>query len=124
MTIREFSPKDLKDIEAMHGNPAYQMPDLEHPLMLVKKVMADEHDEARMAVFGRLFISALIFVDHSWLTPRQRLDALTMLQAAAMDDARARGLDIAATQMEGRFAERMQEMGWVKAWGEMYLHDI
>ena len=124
MTIREFSPKDLKDIEAMHGNPAYQMPDLEHPLMLVKKVMADEHDEARMAVFGRLHINALLFVDHSWLTPRERLDALTMLQAAAMDDARARGLDIATTQMEGRFAERMKEMGWIRGWGEIFYHEL
>jgi hypothetical protein len=100
------------------------MPQLDHPLMLVKKVMADEHDEPRMAVFGRLFISALIFVDHSWLTPRERLEALTLLQGAAMADARSRGLDIAATQMEGRFAARMEEMGWVKAWGEMYVRDI
>jgi hypothetical protein len=47
-----------------------------------------------------------------------------MLQAAAMDDARARGLDIATTQMEGRFAERMKEMGWIRGWGEIFYHDI
>jgi len=95
--IREFKPSDLAAIEAMHGNPAYTMPQLDHPLMLVKKVMADEHDEPRMAVFGRLFISAVLFVDHTWLTPQERLEALTLLQSAASQDARLRGLDLMAT---------------------------
>jgi hypothetical protein len=122
--IREFKPSDLAAIEAMHGNPAYTMPQLDHPLMLVKKVMADEHDEPRMAVFGRLFISAVLFVDHTWLTPQERLEALTLLQSAASQDARLRGLDLMATQMEGRFAERMRDLGWTRGWGEMYYRDI
>ena len=122
--IREFRPEDLQAIEKLHGNPAYAMPQLDHPLMLVRKIMADEKDLARMAVFGRLFISALLFVDHSWLTPRERLAALDLLQSAAMDDARAKGFDLVATQMEGRFAERMQELGWVKGWGELFFRNI
>jgi len=122
--IREFKPSDLAAIEAMHGNPAYTMPQLDHPLMLVKKVMADEHDEPRMAVFGRLFISAVLFVDHTWLTPQERLEALRLLQSAASQDARLRGLDLMATQMEGRFAERMRDLGWTRGWGEMYYRDI
>jgi hypothetical protein len=119
--IREYRPEDLEAIEKLHGNPAYQMPQLDHPLMLVKKVMADENDEPRMAVFGRLFISALLFVDHTWLSPKERMNALLVLQSAALEEARARGLDIAATQMEGRFAERMQDLGWVKGWGELFF---
>jgi hypothetical protein len=74
-----------------------------------------------MAVFGRLFISALLFVDHTWLSPKERMNALLVLQSAALEEARARGLDIAATQMEGRFAERMQDLGWVKGWGELFF---
>jgi hypothetical protein len=119
--IREYRPEDLEAIEKLHGNPAYQMPQLDHPLMLVKKVMADENDEPRMAVFGRLFISALLFVDHTWLSPKERMNALLVLQSAALEEARARGLDIAATQMEGRFAERMHDLGWVKGWGELFF---
>jgi len=119
--IREYRPEDLAAIEKLHGTPAYAMPQLDHPLMLVKKVMADENDEPRMAVFGRLFISALLFVDHTWLSPKERMNALLVLQSAAMEEARSRGLDIAATQMEGRFAERMQDLGWVKGWGELFF---
>jgi len=75
-------------------------------------------------VFGRLFISAVLFVDHTWLTPQERLEALTLLQSAASQDARLRGLDLMATQMEGRFAERMRDLGWTRGWGEMYYRDI
>jgi len=49
------------------------------------------------------------------------MNALLVLQSAAMEEARSRGLDIAATQMEGRFAERMQDLGWVKGWGELFF---
>lgn len=124
MIIREFTPEDLKAVESMHGNPAYQMPQLDHPLMLVRKVVADEDGQPRMAVFGRLHINALLFVDHSWLTPEERLKWLMILQAHAMDEARSHGLDIATTQMEGRFAERMRELGWVRGWGEIFYHEL
>lgn len=122
--IREYKPSDLKAIEAMHGNPAYQMPQLEHPLMLVRQVMADDDDRPRMALFGRLLIEALLFVDHSWLTPEERLIALMNLQESAMAEARRRGLDIVTTQVEGRFAERLKEMGWIRGWGEIFYHEL
>ena len=124
MKIREYQPEDLKKIEAMHGNPAYTMPQLGHPLMLVRQVVADENDEPRMAIFGRLLIEAILFVDHSWRSPEERLHILLKLQESAMQEARARGLDIATTQMEGRFAERMQQLGWTRGWGEIYFRDL
>lgn len=122
--IRDYKSTDLAVINALHANPAYTMPNLEHPLMLVRKVMVDENDEAQMAIFGRLHLNALLFVNHAWLTPKQRLESLMLLQSAAMKEARDKGLDIASTQMEGRFAERMEELGWVRAWGDMYLREI
>ena len=121
MHIREYRSEDLEDIKRMHGKD-YVMPSPDHPLMIVKKVMADEHDVARQAIFGRLFISALLYVDHTWVTPKERLDALIRLQEAAMDAGKSAGLDIAMTQMEGRFAHRMQQLGWVRGWGEVFLH--
>jgi hypothetical protein len=121
MHIREYKPEDLEAIKKMHGKD-YVMPSPDHPLMIVKKVMADEDDVARQAIFGRLFISALLYVDHEWKTPQERLDALICLQKEAMDAGRSAGLDIALTQMEGRFAQRMQQLGWVRGWGEVFLH--
>lgn len=124
MRIREYKSSDLELIEAMHGNPAYEMPELDHPLMLVRQVLVDDNDIARMAVFGRLHINALLFVDHSWKTPQERFEALRELQAVALLEARSRGLDIATTQMEGRFAERMQAFGWIRGWGEIFYHEL
>lgn len=122
--VREYKSSDLKAIEAMHGNPAYVMPQLEHPLMLVRQVMADDDDRPRMALFGRLLIEALLYVDHTWLTPSERLTALMSLQESAMAEARRRGLDIVTTQVEGRFAERLKEMGWIRGWGEIYYQRL
>lgn len=122
--IREYKSEDLKAIEAMHGNPAYQMPQLEHPLMLVRQVFADDDDRPRMALFGRLLIEALLFVDHSWKTPNERMIALMSLQESGMAEARRRGLDIVTTQVEGRFAERLKQMGWIRGWGEIYYHEL
>lgn len=122
--IREYRPEDLKIIEAMHGNPAYKMPQIEHPLMLVRQVMADDDDRPRMALFGRLLIEALLYVDHTWKTPSERMIALMSLQESAMGEARRRGLDIVTTQVEGRFAERLKQMGWIRGWGEIYYHEL
>lgn len=123
--IRTFTPEDLAAIERLHTNPAYKMPNLEHPLMLIRKVTVDDQDRPRMAAFGRLHINALLFVDHSWKTPAFRMRRLKELQAEMLEEARALKLDIATTQAEGRFAERLKdELGWLRGWGEIFYHDI
>lgn len=123
--IRNYKPEDLAAIEAMvPGDVGYKMPQLEHPLMLVRKVLVDENDRPRMAVFGRLHVNALLFVDHGWRGPQERLEALKALQTAAMDEARDRGLDIATTQVDTRFGARLLEFGWIKGYGEIYFHDL
>lgn len=125
MSVREYTFSDLRSIEGLHSNPAYQMPNLEHPLMVIRKVMTDEEDRPRMAAFGRIHINALLFVDHSWKTPAERLEKLKELQLEMMDEARKMKLDIATTQTEGRFAKRlMDELGWIRGFGEIYYHDI
>ena len=124
MKIREFRPEDLEKIERLHTNPAYQMPQIDHPLVLIRKCVVDENDEPRMAAFGRLLIEAILFVDHSWKTPQERFEALLELQGATMEEARTRGLDIAMTQADGRFAERLAQLGWVKGYGDIYYREI
>jgi hypothetical protein len=122
--IREYKPEDLAAIERLHANPAYHMPNLDNPLMLIRRVLVDENDRPRMAAFGRLHVNALLFVDQSFGTPAERLEAIKLLQSDMIEHAAAMKLDIATTQMEGRFAERMQELGWVRGWGDLYYHDI
>ena len=122
--IREYQPSDLAAIEQMHNGNGFVMPQLDHPLMIVRKCMVDEDDVPRLAAFGRLHINALLFVDHHWKTPAERLEALKELQTNMLEEGRSHGLDIATTQMEGRFAERMKDLGWSPAWGELYYHDL
>lgn len=124
MLIRPYKPEDLEAITRLHDNPAYQMPDLNHPLMVVRRVLVDENDVPRLAGFARIQANVVLFVDHSWLTPLERLDALEKLQNDMLNEGRIIKLDIVTTQMEGRFAERMQQLGWIKAWGDLYYHAI
>lgn len=123
--IRTYQPEDLAAIKRLHTNPDYKMPRLDNPWMIVKKVVVDENDRPRMAAFGRIHINALLFVDHTWRTPEERLERLKELQAEMIEEARALKLDIATTQAEGRFAERLRdELGWLPGWGELFYHEI
>ena len=124
--IREFQPGDLEQIQRIHAAKGYEfaLPDLTNPLMVVRKVLADNEDRVTMAAFGRLHINAMLFVDGALGTPEERLTNVVALQNEAMAAAGTLGLDIATTQMEGRFAERMAAMGWVKGWGEMFYRRI
>ena len=126
--IREYTSGDLAEIKRIYRDEGYtfELPNLEHPLMLVKKVLADERaDHVRMAAFGRLHISALLFVDRKWGAPEQRLIAIRELQDEMLKGASEFGLDIATTQAEGRFAERIEkDLGWTRGWGTMYYRSI
>lgn len=123
--IRNYDPSDLEAIERMlPRNAPYIMPQLEHPLMLIRKVVIDENGQPRMAGFGRLHINALMYVDHTWLTPNERLQSVIALQEATFAEGRERGLDIVTTQVDERWGHRLKDLGWVKGWGELYYHAI
>lgn len=124
MTIREYRSEDLEAIEKLHANPAYKMPRLDHPWMVIRRVLVDESDRPRIAAFGRIHVNALLYVDHSYGSPAERFEAIKLLQADMIEQAGTMGLDIATTQMEGRFAERMSELGWIRGWGDLYYHEI
>lgn len=127
MKIRDFQTSDIPPIRKLYTTQGYgfQFPDLEHPLVLVKKCVVDERDLVHMAAFGRLHISALMFVDPAWRTPLERYEAVKRLQEAMIAEAGEKyGLDMATTQMEGRFAERMKDQGWYRGWGEMYYREF
>jgi hypothetical protein len=124
MRIREYTPADLEAVKRLHEGHDFQLPDLNHPLVIVKRVIVDDEERVRMAGFGRLHASVILAVDRTWSTPAGRLAAVTELQKDMMAQGSEVGLDIVTTQAEGRFAERLAEMGWTKGFGEMFYRSI
>lgn len=121
--IREYTEADFAAVKRLHAG-GFEFPDLKHPLVLVKKVLVDDNERLRMAAFGRLHINAMLFVDRTYLTPDERLAAIAELQKDMIAQAATFGLDIATTQAEGRFAERLRDMGWTRGFGEMFFRSI
>ena len=123
MIIREFTPGDIAEIRKIHkaaGEP-FELPIFTDPLLLVRKCLVDQDDRVKMAAFGRLHISALLFVDGTFETPQNRLKLIHELQDRMDEGARQFGLDIATTQAEGRFAERLEkDLGWTAGYGKMF----
>jgi len=128
MRIRDFAQSDLERLKKIHQSNGhkFELPNIDHPLVLVKKVIVDEMDSPRMVALGRLHINAMLFVDPYWGTPEGRLQAIAALQDEMMREAAEKGLDIATTQAEGRFAERLAEppLKWTKGFGEMFFREI
>lgn len=123
MRIRPYSSGDLAAIKRIH-NGKFELPDPSHGLMLVKKCLVDDDEQVRMAAFGRLHISAMLFVDPTWESPKIRLAMIKELQKDMDATAGAFGIDIATTQAEGRFAERLKDLGWTRGFGEMFYRSI
>jgi hypothetical protein len=118
----------LEQLKALHKTNGYkfELPNIDHPLVLVKKCLVDEMDSPRMVALGRLHINAMLFVDPFWGTPEGRLQAIAQLQDEMCKEAAEKGLDIATTQAEGRFAQRLSEppLKWTKGFGEMFFRNI
>ena len=123
MRIREYTPADLETIEKLH-NGGFELPDFSHPLVIARKVLVDDDERVRMAAFGRLHVNAMLFVDKTYKSPAERLEAVNELQKELLARGRALGLDITTTQAEGRFAERLEDMGWVKGFGQMFYRSM
>jgi hypothetical protein len=125
MRIREYKPEDLAAIKKLHEGHDFDLPNLMHPLVIVKKCLVDDDERVRMAAFGRLHISAILAVDPTYATPELRLEAVKELQKDMDATAAKFGLDIATTQADGRFAERLKEdLGWTRGYGQMFYRSI
>ncbi len=113
--IRDLEPSDLQEIERIHENSGidYQLPDLQSPLFLVKKILAVD-GRARVCVAGRIQLEAYLYIDHSdsWADPEQKLVAIKEVERVAIEEARAKGVDEVVLwlppEME-RFGRRLVE---------------
>jgi hypothetical protein len=127
--VREYQPEDLEALRALHaaqGFP-YKFPDLANPLFVTKLVLTDADDrQAGGAIAGaallRLTAEAYLLLDPRSGTPRERLERLLTLHAAAERDAWRNGLeDVHAwlpPQIARRFGRRLARLGWLRddAW--------
>jgi hypothetical protein len=126
MSLRNYQSGDLEQIQRIHAAKGYEfaLPNLTNPTVILKKVIVDEQNRARLCAIGDLHLSVMLLVDPTFGTPEDRLRGVMELQAEGFAEAGRMGLSIAMTQMDGRFAERMKAMGWIEAPGRLFYRGI
>ena len=139
MRIREYTESDLDALRTIHAAQGfdYTLPDLSNPLFVSKLVLASdsgpgaEQTDSRSgaapekilgAALLRLTAEAYLLLDPHEGTPRERLQWLLALHAAAECDAWQRGLeDVHAwlpPSIAGKFGKHIARLGWLRddAW--------
>jgi hypothetical protein len=117
MLIREYTGADLDALRAMHAAQgfAYEFPDLDDPLFVVRAVVEDD-GRPRMAALLRLTAEAYLLADPRDGAPRERWQWLAALHEATREAAAARGLaDVQAflpPRVAHAFGRRLAKLGW------------
>lgn len=125
--IRDYRGSDHEQVQDIFRQRRYefQLPDLASPLILVRKVIADDHDVARMAAFAKLQANAYLLVDSTWKTPIERLAAIQGLQDAMIERCQFFGIDEASAQVGYRFGRRLEDkFGWKAALGKTMYREV
>jgi hypothetical protein len=120
MEIRDYQSTDLDALKTLHAGCGfdYQLPDLEAPSMVVKRLVVDE-GQLRLAGFLRLTSEAFMLGDiQRWRTPAWRLAALKILHDDMRHKAQILMLDDVhcwiPPSIEKSFGKRLLELGWSK----------
>ena len=117
MLVRAYTDADLDALRAMHAAQgfAYELPDPNDPLFLVRAVLEDD-GRPRMAAFLRLTAETYLLADPRDGTPRQRWQWLLALHEATRQAAAAQGLaDVQAflpPRVARAFGRRLEKLGW------------
>lgn len=119
MTAETLAPEQYEQARELHRQTGmdYQLPDLESPLLLVKKAVAD--GEGRLLGFCVLKLTAecMVTLDPD-LRPEEKMEVMTTLSPVVIGEAWRLGLDeVMATihqDVEKRFTKRLGELGWSK----------
>jgi hypothetical protein len=117
MEVIDVQPEHHDRIEEIHKatGAGYAFPDLNSPLVIVKKVVKD--DQGRIIACGVLRIMAETVITLSPdLSPHQKMEAMESLQAPSLAEAYALGLDDVEARIpkdiETGFEKRLQQLGW------------
>jgi hypothetical protein len=116
--IRDYRIKDFRDIKRIHsqGGLDYQMPEINSPLFIVRKVMTVD-DKVVGAVLWRIEAETYLLLDkENNLDPEERWMVLKTLQVEGLDALWMKGIDNAVAwipkDVEKHFAKRLTELGW------------
>jgi hypothetical protein len=116
LIIRDATLADFEAIAEIHRAMGmdYVLPELSHPLFLVRKVAATETGVAA-ACFLRLTAETYLWMDPN-LHPRDKVDTMNQLQPDVLHAAWSLGLDDVEaripTEIERRFKKRLYCLGW------------
>lgn len=120
MIIRDYLPSDLEDIKRIHAMKGidYQLPDLDQPLFIVKKVV-EVNGKVVMALGAYIQVETYLFVDPGpWAKPKEKLEILNRLQNEFLKGLWLKGVDCAVAyvpqEIEKHFGKRMTQLGWSK----------
>lgn len=117
--IRDYRPEDLPQIKAIHERMGidYQMPDLDSPLCIVRKV--EEFDGVIVgALIGRIEVEAMLWL-HPELEPEEKFETIKRLHEPFIQDLWTMGIDNVVCwieqAVESIFRKRLRVLGWAKS---------
>jgi hypothetical protein len=117
--VRDAKPEDFAEIERIHAAMGmdYQLPDLAHPLFLVRKVTLDDNGEVIGACFLRITAETYLWMSPD-IAPRCKMDVMNKMQPEVLRAAWQNGLDDIEARIpetvERRFQKRLNQLGWSK----------
>jgi hypothetical protein len=119
MMVRDAKPEDFAEIEQIHAAMGmdYALPELNHPLFLVRKVTIDDNGAVIGACFLRITAETYLWLKPD-ASPRDKVDVMNEMQPEVLRAAWQNGLDDIEARIpetvERRFQKRLNQLGWSK----------
>lgn len=117
MTAQTLTPEQYRAARELHGKAGmdYKLPDLDSPLLIVKKAVTDETGKLLGFCVLRLTAECMLLLDPDQ-RPEEKMEVMTALSPSVIGEAYAHGLDDVVSALpndvETRFAKRLRELGW------------
>ncbi|MFP5230770.1 MAG: hypothetical protein ACLGXA_24400 [Acidobacteriota bacterium] len=115
--VIDVAPEYHQEIQSLHaaGGLDYRLPDLESPLLIVKKAVTNEKGEVIGACLLRLTAETMLVLSPE-LSPREKMDAMEAMQPEVLNAAWSLGLDDIEARIpeesEQIFEKRLNQLGW------------
>lgn len=115
--IRDIRSEDIPEIQALHKTMGmdYDLPDLDDPLCIVRKVVTNQDGKIIAVGFCRVIAEAYMVLDPS-MNAFEKNAAQTILYREGVDEAWRKGLKELCCwipdTIEKKFSKRIQNMGF------------
>lgn len=117
MIAETLAPEQYEQARELHREMGidYQLPNLDSPLLLVKKAVTDDKGKLLGFCVLRLTAECMLMLGPE-LRPEQKMEVMSTLSPAVIGEAWRLGLDeVMATihqDVEKRFTKRLGQLGW------------